>query len=154
MTAVYLLEQGDFLPDPDVGGFFMSLAAIIVVLGVLLDLFALLWFLSCLHDVWRGLRRRTHVEIDRDGVRLPIRNLWISWDNVVEVIAAGDVVALRLRDPGRVWPGEWMPIWRRLGRRYADPPDRVQVSVWEVRGALYPAYRAALAFHAESVAGS
>lgn len=128
--------------------FFLALAAAGVAM--------LVWFLTSLRDVWRSLRGVAYLEVDRDGVRLPIRNLRVAWDNVEEVTAGPEDepagFGLRLRDPRLVWSSERLPLWRRLSGRFPDPPEMVLIRISEAREDLFPAYQAALAFHAAHLA--
>ncbi|WP_147432919.1 hypothetical protein [Catellatospora citrea] len=101
-------------------------------------------------------RARPALEVDRAGVRLPVRGLVLPWDQVAEVAARaadrksdGRVgLALRLRDPQAFWPTQTVTWWRRLLWGRPGPRAWVFVSDIGVREPVFPAYQAALACHA------
>ncbi|WP_144120464.1 hypothetical protein [Catellatospora sichuanensis] len=107
-------------------------------------------------------RRRTRpaLEVDRDGVRLPVRGLTVPWEQVAEVATRPDDrtaqqrfgLALRLRDPGAVWSARPTPLWRRLLWGRSRPRAWIFVAAYDVREPVFPAYAAALAFHADHLA--
>ncbi|BCJ72724.1 hypothetical protein CS0771_22680 [Catellatospora sp. IY07-71] len=134
-----------------------SFSAVWLLVVAVAGLATLVWFLIGLRDVWRSLRRVACLEVGRDGVRLPLRNLRVSWADVAEVTAGPEedpaAFGLRLCDPPQARRGERLPLWRRLTGSHPDPPELLLIRMSEARGDLFPAYRAALAFHAESVAG-
>ncbi|GIG07227.1 hypothetical protein Cco03nite_39270 [Catellatospora coxensis] len=108
--------------------------------------FAVVW--------WR--RKRLVLEVDEHGVRLPSRGLDVPWDQVAEIAAVpadrkGQEligVAVRLRDPRAVWAARRPSFWRRLlwGRGGSRP--WIFVTEAGVREPMFPAYAAALAYHA------
>lgn len=117
------------------------LAAVLLIVGVVAV-------------AWR--RTRPALEVDRDGLRLPVRGLTVPWDQVAEVATRPDDrknqqrfgLALRLRDPGAVWSTRPTPVWRRLLWGRPRPRPWVFVAATDVREPMFPAYAAALAFHA------
>ncbi|BCJ72725.1 hypothetical protein CS0771_22690 [Catellatospora sp. IY07-71] len=119
---------------------------------------SLVWFVFTAGSVRRRLRHRTCLEVDHTGVRLPARRLRLSWADIAEIAIWPRVkpqgMALRLHDPTSAVRGSGIGrLWRRLrpSRPPARPSPWVVIDVSDVRGELYPAYRAALAFHHAAV---
>ncbi|MEU7999661.1 hypothetical protein AB0B66_00600 [Catellatospora sp. NPDC049111] len=109
---------------------------------------------------WR--RKRLALEIDEQGVRLPVRGLDVPWDQVAEIAAVPADrkeqeligLALRLRDPRAVWAARRPSLLRRL--LWGGGGSRPWIFITEagVREPMFPAYAAALAFHAAHLAAA
>lgn len=107
-------------------------------------------------------RRRPAVEVDHDGVRLPVHGLTVPWEHVAEVTVRphdrrsdGPIgLALRLRDPGAVWSSRPTPWWRRLLWGRPGTRSHLMISDVDVREPVFAAYQAALAFHTAHLAAA